>query len=90
MKVGRVTRATLGRAHGQMMLHAKTVEHGLAAVIAVDRTGNHNGTLGQQQAVALVFRDVEVIGDDGEIFARLVEEWAGVDVHGADFLLVVG
>ena len=65
-----------------MMLHAITLKHRRAAVVHVDRAGDRDRALGHQQPVALVHRNVQVIGDDVELLARHFEHGAGEQAHG--------
>ena len=46
---GRKSRAALGGTEGEVMLHAIALEHRDRAVVAVDRTGNRDRPLRQQQ-----------------------------------------
>ena len=80
--VERKPRAALGRAQGQMVLHAIALKHRGAAVVHMDRAGDRDGALRHQQPVALVHRDVEVVGDDVELLARHFEHGAGEQGHG--------
>ena len=78
---GRKPRAALGRTEGEMMLHPIALEYRDRAIIAVDRTGNGDGPLRHQDAVALVHRDFEMVGDDAELVHRHVEYRTGINGH---------
>ena len=79
--VGPKTRAALGRAERQVMLNAEALKNRGAAVIPMDRHRDDDGALGQQQPVALVERDVEMVGDDMELVARHGEDRSGKQRH---------
>jgi len=64
-----------------MMLHAIAHEHRRATVVHVDRAGHRNRALGQQQPVALVDGDLEMVGDDVELGSRHVEHRPGEKLH---------
>ena len=78
---GRESRAALGRAEREVMLHPVALEYRDRAVVAVNRTGNGDGPLRHQDAVALVHRDFEMVGDDAELVDRHVEHRAGINGH---------
>ena len=63
------------------MLDAETLVNGGAPVIHVDRHRDDDRPLGQQQPVALVERNVEVVGDDVELVARHGEDRSGIERH---------
>src|SRR5581483_7047190 len=50
------------------------------AIVAVDRTGHRNRTLWIKQPVALILRDLQVVGDILELLPRHVEHRTGVDI----------
>ena len=77
--VGREARAALGGPERQVMLDAVAVEHRGAPVVHVDRAGDDDRALGQQQPVALVLGDGEVVGDDVELLARHLEHGTGIE-----------
>ncbi len=79
--IGGKARAALGRSERQVMLHAVAFEHGDGAVVAADRTGDGDRALRQQQAVALIDRDFEIVGDDAELLRRHIENRTAVDRH---------
>ena len=81
VEIGRIARAALGGAECQVVLHAVAVEDPGAAVLHVDRAGDGDGTLGKQQAVPLVERDFQVVGDHLELLAGHVEYRPGIDGH---------
>ncbi len=64
-----------------MMLHPVALEYRDRAVVAVDRTGNGDRPLRHQDAVALVHRDFEMVGDDAELVHRHVEHRTGINGH---------
>ena len=78
---GRKPRTALGRTQGEVMLHPIAFEHRDRAVVAMDRTGHGDGPLRHQEAVALVHRDFEMIGDDAELVHRHVEHRTGINGH---------
>ena len=78
---GRKPRAALGRAEGEVMLHPVTFEHGDRAVIAVDRARDGNRPLRHQDAVTLVHRDFQMVGDDAKLVHRHVEHRTGINGH---------
>ena len=78
---GREAGAALGGPEREMMLHAIAFEHRDRAVVAVDRTGDGERPLRQQQPVALVDGDRKMIGDHGELVDRHVEHRTGIDGH---------
>ena len=73
--------AALGRAEREVMLYPVALEHRDRAVVAMDRTGDDHRPLRQQQAVALVHRDRQVVGDHPELVDRHFEHRTGVDGH---------
>ena len=58
----------------------------MRAVVAMDRAGDGDRALRIEQPVALVVRDVQVVGDDLELLAGHVEHRAGIDRHPVSFL----
>ena len=78
---GRESRAALGRAEGEVMLHPVAFEYRDRAVVAVNRTGNGDGPLRHQDSVALVHRDFEMVGDDAKLVNRHVEHRTGINGH---------
>ena len=78
---GRESRAALGRAEGEVMLHPVAFEYRDRAVVAVDRTGNGDGPLRHQDSAALVHRDFEMVGDDAKLVNRHVEHRTGINGH---------
>ena len=66
-----------------MVLHPVARENGRRAVVPVDGQCHRHRPLGQQQAVAVVAVDVEVIGDQAELFAGHVESRVRVDGRGS-------
>ncbi len=75
--------AALGRAEGEVMLHAIALEYRDRAVVAMDRTRDGDRPFRQQNAVALVHRNRQMIGNDAELVHRHVENRTGIDGHRA-------
>ena len=73
--------AALGGTEREVMLHPIALEHRDGAVIAMDRAGDGDRPFRQQQAVALVHRDRQMIGDHAELVHRHVEHRTGIDGH---------
>ena len=73
--------AALGGTEGEVMLHSIAFEHRDGAVVAMNRTGDGDRPFRQQQAIALVHRDRQMIGDHAELVHRHVEHWTGIDRH---------
>src|SRR6202030_494198 len=71
----------LGGTEREVMLDAIALEHRDRAVVAMDWTGDGERPLRQQQAVALVGGDCEMIGDHGELVHRHVEYRPGIHGH---------
>ena len=65
-----------------MALHTISGEHRGAPVVHVDGAGDGDRALRQQQTVALVLGNLEMIGDDVELLARHVEHGPGERRHG--------
>src|ERR1700755_14079 len=65
------------------MLHAVALEYPDRAVVAVDRTRDGDRPFRQQNAIALVHRDREVVGDYAELVTRHVENRTGIAGHRA-------
>ena len=80
-EIGRETRAALGRAERQVMLHAITLEGLDAAVVHVNRERDGDGALREHEPVAIVLVDVQVIGDDLELVASHLEHFVVVNAH---------
>ena len=70
---GSEARAALGRPHGEVMLDAVACKDAHAAVVAVDGQRYHDGAFGQEEAVAVVTGNIEVIRDQAKLFAGHVE-----------------
>ena len=66
-----------------MMLDAKPLKHLGAAIVHVDRTRHRDGALGQQQAVAFVLRNLEVVGDDVKLLRAIANTGPGIEVFHA-------
>ena len=64
-----------------MVLHPITVEHGDAAVVAMDRTGDRHRPLRIQQTRALIGGNVDIIGNRLELLSCHLENWTGIDAH---------
>jgi hypothetical protein len=62
-----------------MVLDAVAGKNRRAPVVHMDRAGNRDGALWQQQPVPLVDGDVEVIGDDVKLVAGHLEDGARID-----------
>lgn len=77
----REARAALGRPHCQVMLHAIALEHRDRAVVAVDRAGHRDRAFRQQQPVALVMRNGQMVCDHRELPRGHVENRTGIDRH---------
>ena len=75
-------RAALGRPHGEMVLDAVAGKNAHAAVVAVDGQRDHDRAFGQQEPVAVVGGNIEVIGDQAELLAGHVESRVRVDGRG--------
>src|SRR5450759_5989371 len=73
--------AALGGTEGKVVLHAVTLEHRNRDVVAVDRAGDGERPFRQQQAVALVHGDRQMIGDHTELVYRHLEHRTGIDGH---------
>ena len=71
----------LGRTQREVMLHPIALEHRDRTVVAMDRTGNGDRAFRQQQAVALVHRDRQMIGDHLELIHCHVENRTGINGH---------
>ena len=63
------------------MLNPEALVDRGAAVIPMDRHRDDDRPFGQQQPVALVRRDVEMVGDDMELIARHGEDRSGKERH---------
>ena len=77
--VGREARAALGGPKGQVMLNPVAGEDPGMSVVHVDRAGDDDRALGEQQPVALVVGDREVVGDDIKLLARHLEHGTGIE-----------
>src|SRR6266481_2685014 len=63
------------------MLNAITLKSSRAAVVHMHRKRNGDGTLGIHQALAIVFVDAEIIGNDLELVAGHFKNFVVVNRH---------
>ena len=73
--------AALGRAGREVVLDPIAFEDRDRSIVAVDRAGDGDRPFRQQQAVAFVHRDREMIGDHPELVHRHLENRTGIDGH---------
>ncbi|MEI9895897.1 MAG: hypothetical protein WDN28_18995 [Chthoniobacter sp.] len=73
--------AALGGAHREMMLHAVALEGLDAPVVAMDGQGDGNGALRVEHALADIGIEIEVIGNDLELFRGHGVSGISVDIH---------
>jgi len=64
-----------------VVLHAITVEHGDTAVVAVDWARDRDGALRKEKPLALIERNIQVVGDHSELLSGHIEHRPGVNAH---------
>src|SRR5688572_28543216 len=79
-----VTNAALCRPEREMMLNPVALEDFGAAIVPMNGDGDGDRTLGIFQAVAVIRRDLQVIGHQVELLAGHAKRGMVINVHGRD------